>query len=251
MKLRLLAAICVILVGLAGCTARYKLNSSLTENGFLASRNIPVGTVYLWPQGSSRLQRVGEVGISEFRHPQRAARNASVSFSTSAEYAGGARLTEQQKIDAGVEIQNKSSLQTQNEVLSGYTAPRNALIAAVRGEPDFWHTGLEVENGVPENAPRVVFVYEVVEGDKIELEIEGVSSASAEFPLDGIAGSNVKFKVINAGQLKIESTVQGTRVPLYSRVAVFDMVDGPNGPAFPRVQEDVLRELARVLAAGT
>lgn len=240
----------IALIFVSGCTANFRLDSSKTENGFLASRNEAVGTVYLWPRGTSQLQRAGIVEISEFRHRPQGGRNSTISFSSDAEYAGGAQLTDQQKVYAGIAIKNRSTLKTTNEILLGYSAPRNAFIEAVRADPDFWLTALEVENGVPENAPRVVFIHEVVAGESIKLSVEGVTDASAEFPLDGVANANTRFKIINAGSLEITSQSAGSRVPLYSRVAVFDMVDGLVGPAFPRVQDDVLDELAEVLAAG-
>lgn len=239
------------LVALSACTARYKLDSSLTENGFLASRNIPVGTVFLWPRGSSKLQKVGTVEIGQFQHPERPGRNSTISFSSSAEYAGGASLTEQQKIDAGIAIQNKSQLQTEDEVIAGYSKPVNALIEAIRGNPSEWHAGLEVEDGVPENAPLVVFFYEVVKGKKLALKVDGATDSSAEFPLEGIAGANVKFKVINSSEFEISSSDPKTRVPLYLRAEVFEMKNGANGPTFSRTRDDILKQLSTVLARGT
>jgi hypothetical protein len=234
----------------SGCTANYKLDSSKTENGFLASRNEIVGTVYLWPRGTSKLQKAGVIEIADFRHRAQNGRNSTISFSSDAEYAGGGQLTGQQKLNAGVAIREKSTLKTTNEILVGYSAPRNALIEAVRGDPNFWYIALEIEAGVPKNAPRVVFIHEIVAGEKLELDVEGVTDASAEFPLEGVAGANAKFKIINAGNLEIESSKAESRVPLYSRVAVFDMVQTSNGPAFPRAQENILAELANVLASG-
>lgn len=234
----------------SACTANYRLDSSKTENGFLATRNEAVGTVYLWPRGTSQLQRAGVVEIDQFQQRVQNGRGSTLSFSSNAEYAGGGQLTSTQQLNAGIAIKDKSTLKTTNEVLLGYSAPRNALIQAVRANPDFWLTALEVEDGVPKNAPRVVFIHEVVAGDSIKLVVEGVKDASAEFPLEGVANANTKFKIINAGSLEIKSQRPGSRVPLYSRIAVFDMVQTSNGPAFPRVRDDVMDELADVLASG-
>lgn len=250
MKLRLALSAILAFGILSGCTANYRLDSSKTENGFLASRNEKVGTVYLWPRGTSQLQRAGIVEIGEFLHRGQNGRDSTISFSSDAVYAGGAQLSDQQKVNAGVAIKNKSTLKTTNEVLLGYSAPRNALISAVRANPDFWFTALEIENGVPQEAPRIVFIHEVVAGESLKLSVEGVTDASAEFPLEGVAGANTKFKIINAGSLEITSREPGSRVALYSRIAVFDMVQTANGPAFPRVSDDVLGELSDVLAAG-
>lgn len=250
MAIKKTALVVVASLILTGCTANYRLDSSKTENGFLASRNEAVGTVYLWPTGTKQLQRAGIVEINQYQHGSQTGRNSTISFSSAADWAGGGQLTEQQKINAGLAIQEKSTLKTTNEVLLGYSAPRNALIEAVRGNPDFWLTALGVENGVPENAPRVVFIHEVVAGEKIELSLEGVAKASAEFPLEGVASANTKFKIVNAGNLNIQSSQPGARVPLYSRIAVFDMIETANGPAFPRVDDNVIAELSEVLASG-
>lgn len=250
------AGIAATVIAVAGCasTANFKLGSTLTERGFVASRDVSLGRVFLWPEGSDRLRPVDIVPPNKFSYTNTNPKNTTISFKREASFAGGVDLTPAQKATLGLEVAKRSSLNTTNVVSSGFTSPRNALIEAIRGDSDRWLTSLEIDEGYPdpETAPLVVFAYDFSQGDKLSLLVDGGANAGVEVPSSTVTknGAAVKFKIVDASTLEIEKSGSG-RVSLFVRMAVFRMSEGPNGPRFTTVTDDVLESLATALASGS
>ncbi len=243
-------------VTFSGCTqtANFKLGSTLTERGYVASRDVALGRVFLWPVGSSVLRPVDIIPPNKFSYSNSKPKNTNIAFQKEATFTGGLDLSASEQATLGLEVSRRSSLKTTNVVSSGFTSPRNALIEAIRGDKDRWFTSLEIEDGYPdpESAPLIVLAYDYSEGDKLSLSVDGGGSIGAEIPSGTVTknGANVKFKILDANTLEIEKS-GNERVSLFVRMAVFRMSEGPNGPKFSTVTEDVLGDLAKALSSGS
>jgi hypothetical protein len=140
-----LIAACALLV-LGGCqTARMEVTNSLTERGFVATRDLELGQVLQWLPDEQAL-----LPIAIIDQPARQYDNVAdmrVRFETGISFSGGVRLSPEQQADLETEVAARTSTVLENATTRALENITSLVINDWRARPEIWRRFAAGERG--------------------------------------------------------------------------------------------------------
>lgn len=240
---------------LVSCQADVRLAGTLTDRGVINRSNIELGNVYLWNRAQKTITRVNKIDASTQQlTPPTAPVNSNVGVSTGASFVGGATLTSEEQVALEAEVASRSSIVSKELSTSGFRSPIGALIDAINADPNGWLQSLNVtrENVELPNDTFLVFVHDISVGKSLSVTVDRQRAVGASFKSNTIKtpSGNLKFRIIDAGKLELDSPSGNTN--LYARLSAYKTTSGGNNGLSLRLYSDkgLMTDLANTFVTG-
>lgn len=237
-----LLAVCAVLA-LGGCqTARMEVTNSLTERGFVATRDLELGQVLQWLPEERALLPIAIIDRPARQYDNLA--DLRVRFETGVSFSGGVRLSPEQQADLETEVAARTSTVLENATTRALENITSLVIEDWRARPEIWRNELGIsDRGWPEDDALlyVAVVYKQTLADRLHVQVDKTSAAEGEFTssVRGAAG-NIRFRLVDAASLEL--IARERRTPVFYDLAIIRIRNTEGGPRFSQVRDPQIRQ---------